>query len=85
MGASLQLFGVMMAVMTPVILIVLISEYFKYKKATGEKLARLNKEVHENSTKELEQEVKNLRERIQVLEEIVTDRSYELDRKIGGL
>ena len=85
MGASLQLFGVMMAVMAPIILIVFISEYFKYKKATSEKLARLNKEVHENSTKELEQEVETLRERIQVLEEIVTDRRFDLDRKISGL
>ena len=85
MGASLQLFGVMMAVMAPIILIVFISEYFKYKKATSEKLARLNKEVHENSTKELEQEVEILRERIQVLEEIVTDRRFDLDRKISGL
>ena len=85
MGASLQLFGVMMAVMAPIIMIVFISEYFKYKKATSEKLARLNKEVHENSTEELERQVAILRERVQVLEEIVTDRSFDLNRKIGNL
>lgn len=85
MEASLQLFGVMMAIMTPVILIVLISEYFKYKKATSEQLNRLGKELHDNSTRELEQEVASLRQRIQVLEEIVTDRGFELDRKIGNL
>ena len=85
MGASLQIFGIMMAVMGPVILIVFISEYFKYKKATSEKLARLNKEVHANSTKKLEQEVATLKERIQVLEEIVTDRRFDLNRKISSL
>ena len=85
MGASLQLFGVMMAVMAPVILIVFISEYFKYKKATSQKLAQMNKEIHENSTHDMEQEINTLRERVQVLEEIVTDRRYDLDRKISGL
>jgi len=85
MGTSLQLFGVMMAVMAPIIMIVFISEYFKYKKATSEKLARLNKEVHENSSRELEQEIATLRERVQVLEEIVTDRRFDLERKISGL
>ena len=85
MEASLQLFGVMMAIMTPVILIVLISEYFKYKKATSEQLNRLDKELHDNSTRELEQEVASLRQRVQVLEEIVPDRGFELNRKIGNL
>lgn len=85
MGASLQLFGVMMAIMTPIILIVLISEYFKYKKATSAQLTRLDKEMHSNSTRELEQEVASLRQRVQVLEEIVTDRGFELDRRIGNL
>jgi uncharacterized protein (DUF927 family) len=85
MDASLQLFGVMMAVMTPIILIVLISEYFKYKKANSAQLNRLDKELHSSSTRALEQEVASLRQRIQVLEEIVTDRGFEVDRKIGNL
>ena len=85
MGASLQLFGVMMAVMAPIILIVFISEYFKYKKSISEKLAHLNKEIQENSTEDLEKEVASLKERVQVLEAIVTDRRFDLERKISNL
>ena len=85
MGASLQLFGIMMAVMTPVILIVLISHYFSYKKSTAATLSKLKKEIHEASNEDLEKELSNLKERVQVLEEIVTDRRFDLDRKIGNL
>ena len=68
-----------------ILLIVSVLEYFKYKKSISEKLARLNKEIHENSTDDLEKEVASLKERIQVLEAIVTDRRFDLERKIGNL
>ena len=85
MQAAMQLFGIMMAVMVPVSLIVFITEYFKYKKETNAQLGDLHKELEENSTLELKKEVAELKERIVVLESIVTDRNYELDRKIGNL
>ena len=85
MGSALTLFAVMMAIMGPIIIIVFISEYFKYKKATNARIATLNKEVAENSTEDLEKEVEQLKERIQVLESIVTDGRYDLDRKIANL
>ena len=85
MFAILELFGVMLAIMLPVSLIVFITEYFKYKKSTESKLGKLRKEMDLNSTKELQDEVILLRERVEVLERIVTDNSYEVDRKIQSL
>ncbi len=85
MNAALQLFSIMMAVMVPVSLIVFITEYFKYKRNTSAQIGELKKEMDENSTDELEKEVAELKERIVVLESIVTDRNYDLGRKISNL
>ena len=85
MSEVLELFGVMMAIMLPVSLIVFITEYFKYKKSTQTQIGKLRKEMDQNSTQELQTEVVRLRERIEVLERIVTDNSYEVDRKIQSL
>ena len=85
MGEVLELFGVMMAIMLPVSLIVFITEYFKYKKNTQAQLGKLRKEMDLNSTKELQDEVIQLRERVEVLERIVTDNSFEVERKIQSL
>ncbi len=85
MGEALELFGVMMAIMLSVSLIVFITEYFKYKKNTQAQLGKLRKEVDLNSTKELQDEVIQLKERVVVLERIVTDNSFEVERKIQSL
>ena len=85
MGEALELFGVMMAIMLPVSLIVFITEYFKYKKNTQAQLGKLRKEMDLNSTKELQDEVIQLKERVVVLERIVTDKSFEVERKIQSL
>lgn len=81
----LEVFGKLMAVMLPVSLIVFITEYFKYKRSTASQLDTLRKEMDLNSTKELQDEVVQLKERIEVLERIVTDSSYEVERKIRSL
>ncbi|MDB3898707.1 hypothetical protein N9329_04720 [Gammaproteobacteria bacterium] len=85
MTEALELFGIMMAIMLPVSVIVFITEYFKYKKSTQAQLGKLRKEVDLNSTKELQDEVMQLRERVVVLERIVTDNSFEVERKIQSL
>jgi len=85
MSDFLDLFGVVMAVMLPVSLIVFITEYFKYKKSTESQLGTLRKEMDLNSTKELQDDVVRLKERVEVLERIVTDSSYEVERKIQSL
>ncbi|MFT7472053.1 MAG: hypothetical protein ACI8XU_001950 [Kiritimatiellia bacterium] len=81
----LEVFGKLMAVMLPVSLIVFITEYFKYKRSTASQLDTLRKEMDLNSTKELQDGVVRLKERIEVLERIVTDSSYEVERKIQSL
>ena len=81
----LEVFGKLMAVMLPISLIVFITEYFKYKRSTVSQLETLRKEMNLNSTKELQDEVVRLKERVVVLERIVTDNSYEVERKIKSL
>ena len=61
MQATMQLFGIMMAVMLSVSLIVFITEYFKLKKNTSAQLGDLQKELEKHSTKELMQEVAALK------------------------
>ncbi|NKB32555.1 MAG: hypothetical protein GKR91_05600 [Pseudomonadales bacterium] len=85
MAAALQVFSLMMAVMLPVSLIVFITEYFKYKKSTNRRFGDIKKEMDANSTDDLEKEITELKQRIVVLESIVTDRNYDLDRKISNL
>jgi len=52
MSEVLELFGVMMAIMLPVSLIVFITEYFKYKKSTQSQSGKLQKEMDQKSTQE---------------------------------
>lgn len=61
MQATMQLLGIMMAVMLPVSFIVFITEYFKLKKNTSAQLGDLQKELEKHSTKELMQEVAALK------------------------
>ena len=85
MSEAFELFAVMMAVMLPVSLIVFINQYFKYKSSVHKKLGALHDEISQQSTAELELEVAALKERIVVLERIVTDRGFELNSKISNL
>lgn len=85
MSEALEIFAIMMAVMVPVSLIVFITEYFKYKRSTDARFGDLKKQLHENSTQELENEIAGLKERIVVLESIVTERGYDLNTRISNL
>lgn len=75
----------MLSIVGPGVLIVFIIQYFKYKKSTSAHLSKLEQELAKNSTAELEKDLALLKERVIVLERIVTDQSYELDRKINSL
>ncbi|MDX1304656.1 hypothetical protein [Photobacterium sp.] len=44
-----------------------------------------SKERHAGSSNDLEKEVQALKERVNVLEKIVTDRKYQLDEEIRAL
>jgi len=85
MNAVAQLFGVMMALIIPVCLVLCVIGFFKTKRTTNEELTKLKKEMKLNSNKDMEKEIADLKERIVVLEAIVTDRSFEVERKISSL
>ncbi len=85
MEEGIELFGIMMAIFLPIIMLVAVSSYFDSKKKAMASLDKLRKEIDAQSTEELEAEVETLKERIAVLETIVTDRGFELERKISNL
>ncbi len=71
--------------MTTIIVVALLfglcSEYFKYKT----KLKKLDMESGESRGANQADEVRELKERIIVLERIVTDKGYTLEREIEAL
>ncbi len=85
MSAGLQIFAIMMAVFLPMAMVAFVGEYFKYKTSTRDQLQKLRAEMESNNQDDLEKSVAEMKQRIEVLEQIVTDRSYNLERKIGNL
>lgn len=85
MSSALTLFAVMLAILIPCGLFIFMIQYFSYKRSTNAQIVKLQKEMESNSNKDLEQVVAELKERIVVLESIVTDRGYEIERKISNL
>lgn len=85
MGEALELFGIMMAIFVPISMLVFVNRYWDYKKKTSAELGKLQQQMDSQSTEALEKQVRDLKERVVVLESIVTDRSYDLERKIGSL
>jgi len=49
------------------------------------KMATLNKEVHNSDKQKYENEIIAMKKRIEVLEAIVTDKKYQLDKEIADL
>lgn len=85
MSAALQLFGIMMAIFVPISMFIFIAQYFSHNKMTSAKFSELKKQMEKNSNQDLEKEIAGLKERIIVLESIVTDKNYDLDQKISNL
>ncbi len=81
----LRIFGIMMAVFLPIAMLAFIPQYFSYKRSTNAQIIKLQNEMEANSTEDLEKEIAELKERIIVLESIVTDRGFEVERKISSL
>lgn len=85
MGEALEIFAILMAVVVPFCLPFFVSRYLDYKKTTNAELGKLRDQIEANSTSDLVKELEAAKERIAVLESIVTDRGYELERKISNL
>ncbi|MEX1197477.1 MAG: hypothetical protein WEB57_06430 [Pseudohongiellaceae bacterium] len=80
MADTLELFFVMLAVASPVVLIVLIKQYFRYRSEVNARLA-----ADDRVTVELKQEVALLRERLQAVETIVTDARFDLLKDLNTI
>jgi hypothetical protein len=67
-----------------IVLIVLITQYFGYRKG----MTKLDRKVSSISDNEIQKELDNVKQRLIVLERIVTDKNYDLNdelSKIKGL
>jgi hypothetical protein len=67
-----------------IVLIVLITQYFEYRKS----MTKLDRKVSSISDNEIQKELDNVKQRLIVLERIVTDKNYDLNdelSKIKGL
>ena len=85
MSSVLTLFGVMLAIFIPVGIFVFMVKYMENKRTTSMQILNLREELEANSIGKLETEIAELKQRIIVLESIVTERGYEVERKISNL
>ncbi|MEX0902911.1 MAG: hypothetical protein WDZ76_09345 [Pseudohongiellaceae bacterium] len=85
MGEFIELFGVMMAIFVPITMLIFVIKYMENKRLLNDKLARMRIDLERNNNAELEKEVQSLRERVEVLEQIVTDTRFDLHSKIQSL
>ncbi|MEX0740738.1 MAG: hypothetical protein WD071_15490 [Pseudohongiella sp.] len=64
-----------------IVLIVLITQFFDYRKS----MAKLNAKVGEVNEGQVQRELDNVKQRLAVLERIVTDKNYDLNEELGKL
>lgn len=81
----LELLLVMVAVGSPIFIVVFIIQYFKYRTEIRSQLSELKQELDVRSSEELHADISDLKERVQSLEKIVTNGKYELLRDIERL
>lgn len=64
-----------------IVLMVLIGSYFDYKKS----LLKIDKKMNRMEDGAVQKELENIKQRLAVLERIVTDRNYELRDELSRL
>lgn len=64
-----------------IVLIVLISQFFDYRKS----MAKLNNKVTDINENAVQKELDNVKQRLAVLERIVTDKSYDLNDELSKI
>lgn len=82
------MFDLLLVVLTfssPILIGIIISRYFKYKLEVQKQLAEIRREMHIVDTDSILHELKFLKERVQVLEQLATDPKEQLKREIAGL
>lgn len=70
-----------MEVFVFIVLIVLITQFFDYRKS----MAKLNAKVSEVNDGQVQKELDNIKQRLIVLERIVTDKNYDLNEEFGKI
>lgn len=84
MGEALRVGLIMLAVTSPVLIGMFMVHYFKYRsKLAGQLSSDMERVDQENA--DLRRQLKDLRERVEVLETIVTDKRYDLSARIANL
>lgn len=84
MGEALRVGLIMLAVTSPFLIGMFMVHYFKYRSQVTSQLYR-DKERIDQENAGFRRELKDLRERVEVLETIVTDKRYDLSTKIANL
>jgi cell division protein FtsB len=84
MVKALEVFLIMVAVGSPFLIAIFMVNYFKYRSEVARRQSG-DRERFERENDELKRHVANLRERVEVLEAIVTDKRYDLGVKIANL
>lgn len=64
-----------------IVLIVLITQYFEYRKS----MTKLDRKVSSISDNEVQKELDNVKQRLIVLERIVTDKNYDLNEELSKI
>lgn len=76
---------VVAAISAPFLIGTFLVHYFRYRTLVMKRLSSEGEQALARENAELKGQVQNLRERIEVLEAIVTDHKYDLGRKIANL
>jgi len=77
-----ELFLVMMALTSPILIIILVRHYFNYKSGVNQKILALKKESDTDAVISMQQ-VDVLIKRVIVLEIIITDGNFDLSHEIN--
>jgi|GEM_PF-1507798 hypothetical protein len=81
----LELFLVMMALTSPILIIIFVRNYFNYKSEVNQKILALQKESDTDAEINMQKKVDVLIKRVIVLEKIVTDGNFDLSHEINQL
>jgi len=80
-----ELFLVMLALTSPILIIIFVRNYFKYKSEVNQKILALQKDSDTEAVITMQQKVDGLVARVIALEKIVTDSKFDLGQEINQL
>ena len=75
----------MLALTSPILIIIFVRNYFNYKSEVNQKILALQKDTDTEAVNNMQKRVEQLAKRVIVLEKIVTDSKFELGQEISQL